>query len=196
MRLYTGPTTPFGRMVEVLAIEAGITLEREVVAVTDAAFLDDLNPLRLIPTLLASDGTAIFDSRVICRYLAALRPELGLYPPRDDWAFETRLALITGIMDAGVARQGERLRPEGMRSEQAIAVLERQILNGIARLEQDAGEICAGPPRMDRIAAAVLLAYTDFRFTRDWRETAPRLSEWMETQVLLPSMLQTAFVAR
>lgn len=193
MRLITGPTTPFGRMVEVLAIEAAIPLEREVIAVTGAEFLDALNPLRLIPTLVLDDGTAIYDSRVIYRHLAGHRPDLVFYPARDDWAFETRLALIMGIMDAGVARQGERSRPETLRSEPAIAVFERRIRKGIAGLETDADEICATPLRMDRIAAAVLLAYTDFRFTRDWRAASPRLAEWMEEQTLRPSMTKTAF---
>ena len=188
MLLYTGPTTPFGRMVEVLAIEAGIVLERKVINVYGADFLDPINPLRLIPTLVLEDGTALYDSRVICRFLGA-----GTALLAEDWAFETRLALIAGIMDAGVARQGERSRPEALRSPAAIAIYERRICNGIAALEADAEALCRPEPRLDRIAAAVLLEYTDFRFARTWRETAPRLAAWLEVEALKPSMRATRF---
>lgn len=190
MLLYTGPVTPFGRMVEVLTLEAGVALERRVINVYEAGFLDAINPLRLIPTLVLTDGTALYDSRVICRYLALGAPSLMA---GDDWAFETRLALVTGIMDAGVALRGESTRPEALRSVAAMATFERRIGKGIAALEADAEAICRPEPRLDRIAAAVLLEYIDYRFDRAWRQDAPLLAEWLLAQSSRPSMLATRF---
>lgn len=195
MRLYTGPTTPFGRMVEVLAIEAGLELPREVVKVTEARFLDEANPLRLIPTLVDTPHGTIHDSRVICRYLASLSPDVGFYPAAADWRFETRLALISGIMDAGVARQGERSRPEASRSEAAIAVFERRLAKGIAALDRDFQAFADAWPRMDAIAAAVLLAYVDFRVGPRWREASPALAGWFAVAGERASMAATRFPA-
>ncbi|GGD98802.1 glutathione S-transferase [Aureimonas endophytica] len=193
MRLLTGPTTPFGRMVEVAALEAGIALDIEVIAVTGAAFLDALNPLRLIPTLVAADGTAVYDSRVICRVLAEERPQAGLFPAGFDRAFETRLALVCGIMDAGVARQGEVTRLEAARSPEVIARLEARLWRGFARLEAEIDRFDGAFPRLDALGAAVLLDYVDFRVCRDWRAEAPRLAAFLAREGERPSMVATRF---
>lgn len=176
-------------MVEVLALEAGVALERRVINVYEAGFLDAINPLRLIPTLVLADGTALYDSRVICRYLASGAPSLVA----GDWAFETRLALTSGIMDAGVALRGESTRPEALRSVAAMATYERRIAKGIAALEADAEAICRPEPRLDRIAAAVLLEYIDYRFDRAWRQDAPLLAEWLSEASNRPAMVATRF---
>ena len=78
MILYNGPTSPFGRVARVVSLELGSAVEERVIDVYSATFLDDLNPLRQIPTLVLDDGQAIHDSRVICAYLDSVsgRPTL------------------------------------------------------------------------------------------------------------------------
>lgn len=78
MILFNGPNTPFGRMALATALELGLKVENKVINVFDAEFLDAINPLRQIPTLLLDDGRAMFDSRVICGLflLAATWPRL------------------------------------------------------------------------------------------------------------------------
>src|SRR4051794_35537402 len=74
MRLHWSSRSPFVRKVMVVAHEVGLTdrIERvpTVVALTkpDLALLPT-NPLGKIPTLVLADGTAIYDSVVICEYL-------------------------------------------------------------------------------------------------------------------------------
>jgi glutathione S-transferase len=195
MRLLTGPTTPFGRLVEVAAREAGVPLDVERIVVSTAEFLDGLNPLRLIPTLVADDGSPIHDSRVICRFLASRAPGAGLLPPDFDPVFETRFALILGAMDAGVARQGEVTRPEASRSADAVARLEARVRRGIERLERDVELFAGAAPRLDALGAAVLLDYVDFRISPDWRAAAPRLARFREMVSERPSMIATRFAA-
>ncbi|WP_156419481.1 glutathione S-transferase family protein [Aureimonas sp. AU12] len=194
MRIYTGPTTPFGRMVEIVALEAGVTLEREVIHVYEAAFLEAENPLRLIPTLVGTPHGTLHDSRVICRYLAGLAPDRGFLPPETDWRFETRLALIAGIMDAGVARQGEVSRASGS-SETKIAVFDRRIRLGLAALEREFDVVSQSWPRLDAIGTAVLLEYLNFRIGPEWRAEAPRLSDWLDARNEMASMQATRFTA-
>lgn len=74
MRLYHSPTTPFGRKVMVLLLETGQIADVEVSSVagtpTDPGTMPiSENPLGKIPALVPDDGQAIYDSRVICRYL-------------------------------------------------------------------------------------------------------------------------------
>ena len=66
MILYNGPTSPFGRTARVVSLELEIPVEERIIDVYAATFLDPLNPLRQIPTLVLDDGRAIYDSREIC----------------------------------------------------------------------------------------------------------------------------------
>ena len=189
MILLNGPNTPFGRMALVTALELGITVENRVIAVGSAAFLDSINPLRQIPTLLRDEGDALYDSRVICGYFASLTPQSGLIPP--DIEVAVRWALVVGLMEAGVTRQMERIRPQAQQSPEVIAGCERRIANAIARLETEADAVCADFARIDRLATAVALEYIDFRYPHAWRADAPRLAGWLAAVTDRPSMATT-----
>lgn len=189
MILFNGPNTPFGRMALITALELGVAVENRVIAVSAADWLDAINPLRQIPTLVLDDGTAVFDSRVICGHFAALAGATHLVPA--DPGVQTRWALALGLMEAGVARQMERIRPGGEARPDTIAASERRITLAIARLEQDAGALCAGFERIDRIAAAAALDYIDFRYPHGWRASAPRLAAWLAATLERPSMAAT-----
>ncbi len=189
MILFNGPNTPFGRMARVTALELGITVDNRVITVASADWLDAMNPLRQIPTLLLGDGAAVFDSRVICTYFATLAQAPDLVP--SEIRIQTRWALVLGLMEAGVSRQMERVRPAGEQSPTVIARAEQRIASAIARLEAEAEEICDGFGRIDRIATAAALDYTDFRYPNDWRRTAPRLGSWLAAVLDRPSMATT-----
>ena len=189
MILLNGPNTPFGRMALVTALELGVAVENRVITVRTAEWLDDANPLRQIPTLLLDGGEGVFDSRVICSHFAALAGRADLVPA--DVSVQTRWALVLGLMEAGVARQMERIRPEGDKSPAAVAACERRIAKTIARLEAEADAICQDLGRIDRIAAAAALDYIDFRYPHDWRASAPRLAAWLAATLERPSMAST-----
>lgn len=191
MILYTGPTSPFARMVRVVSRELGTVLEDRVVDVYTADFLDAINPLRQIPTLVTDDGEAVYDSRVICRYLDAASGRASLLPERGRWELETRWALAVGVMEAGLQRRMEIARPEGEKSPAVVAKLETRIHRAIDRLESESARIRDAGVRMDAIAVAVALEYTDFRFTADWRVRCPGLEPWLAEFARRPSMLQT-----
>ena len=188
--LYTGPTSPFGRMASVVIRETGAPIEERIVDVYAAAFLDPLNPLRQIPTLVRADGTAIYDSRVICRYTETLAAR-SLQTPEDAWEVETRWALAIGIMEAGLQRRMESVRPNGERSATVIGKLGVRIDRALTHLEQVAPLLPRDGARIDAIGIAVALEYTDFRYTRLWRERCPRLGAWLAHYGERPSMLQT-----
>lgn len=189
--LYNGPTSPFGRMARVVSLELDHPLEERVIDVYNAEFLDTLNPLRQIPTLVTAAGVPIYDSRVICSYFDAVSGRPSLVPPALRWEVETRWALAIGIMEAGLQRRMEMVRPTGEQSPGVIAKLEVRINRALDRLEQDSVQIRAAGARMDALAAAVALEYTEFRFTGAWRQRCSGLTGWLQEFSRRPSMTRT-----
>ncbi|CAK0779454.1 glutathione S-transferase [Azospirillaceae bacterium] len=183
MKLCFSPASPYVRKVVMVAAEAGILDQIEKVP-TDVwapeTVIHQSNPLGKVPTLVLEDGYALFDSPVICEYLASLAPEQGLLPPggRERWRILRMQALADGVIDAAVARRLESLRPAEQRS---AAWAERQRLT-IERscdvLEAVVNEL-QGSPNLGSLAVAAGLGYLDFRFPEDdWRRGRPCLQAW------------------
>jgi glutathione S-transferase len=189
--LYTGPTSPFARMARVVSLELDIALEERMIDVYGADFLDALNPLRQIPTFVSETGVPIYDSRVICEYFDSVSGKPSLIPAAQRWEVQTRWSLAIGVMEAGLQRRMELIRPEREKSPGVIAKLEIRIDRSLARLERDAGAIRQADLRMDAIAAAVALEYTDFRYQRQWRRSCPALAGWFEGFAQRESMTRT-----
>ena len=119
MKLFYSPTSPFVRKVSVLLLETGQEAERITGSGTPldpGAAPIAQNPLGKVPALVTEEGRAIFDSRVICRYLDA-RAGAGLYgDAQTTWAIQTQEALADGILEAALLMVYEgRLRPEELR---------------------------------------------------------------------------------
>ncbi len=189
--LYCGPTSPFARMARVVSLELDIHVEERVIDVYTAEFLDALNPLRQIPTLVTEAGVPIYDSRVICNYFDALSGRASLIPDEQRWEVETRWALAMGVMEAGLQRRMEIVRPAAEKSPANVAKLEIRIDRALAQLEREADALRGAGTRMDCIATAVALEYTDFRYTTEWRQRCPQLHAWLHGFAGRPSMIQT-----
>ena len=200
MRLHSNPASPFGRKVKVLAMEAGLfdRLEIHTVQTTavgpDPSLVAD-NPLGKIPCLVLDDGTALYDSRVICEYLDSLHEGSRLFPTDGParWTALRLQALADGIMDAALlARYEAFLRPEANRWPAWIDGQLDKAVRGLERLEEV--ELANFKDRVDigAVTVACALGYIDFRFpSLTWRDTRPGLTAWYETFALRPSMQAT-----
>jgi glutathione S-transferase len=196
MKLHHSPASPFVRKVMACAIARGLDGRIETVATdphgSPAALLQD-NPLSKIPCLIADDGTAIFDSPVICEYLDTLGDAAPLFPPTGSaarLAAQLRHALADGIMDAAVARRGQSAHPQDEARAAFVARQKAAVERGLDVLE-------ANPPTglsdIGEIAAACALGYLDFRFGHEpWRPTHPKLAAWFEKVSALPALARTA----
>src|SRR5256885_8999474 len=85
MKLYVSPASPFGRKASVVIAELGLgdRVVQEPATVTPVTRNADVargNPLAKIPTLLLDDGTALYDSPVICEYLDQLSGAPRFFP--------------------------------------------------------------------------------------------------------------------
>src|SRR5262245_54583843 len=119
MKLHWSPRSPFVRKVMIVAHETGLvdrlTLVRTVAAATrpHTDLMRD-NPLSKIPTLVLDNGTALYDSPVICEYLDRLHAGPALFP-RDLAARMTALrrqALGDGFLDFLLLWRDERARAQ------------------------------------------------------------------------------------
>ncbi|AHJ62221.1 Glutathione S-transferase [Granulibacter bethesdensis] len=196
MKLFYSTLSPFARKVIACAIAREVDQQITLIPTSPHASPPELlaaNPLSKIPTLLTSDGLAIYDSPVICEYLDSI-PDGGmkLFPRPESparWVVLRQQALADGIMDAAVLRRGEETRPG---EEARDAVIERQrqaVLRGLDFLETALPHSLLD---IGSISVACALGYLDLRFSHeDWRSDHPRLAQWFETISQEPALARS-----
>jgi len=198
MRLFHSPTTPFGRKVMVALLETGL-IDRVAVIAAAGTPVDPgtmplgTNPLGKIPVLELDDGLALYDSRVICRYLDDCAAG-GLYPSAPRlWQTLTLEATADGMLDAAVLMVYEaRVRPEDKRFDGWVEGQWAKIARALDALETRWRDHLAGPFDMGQVALACALAYLDFRHAhRIWRTNHAALAAWYEGFSQRPSMRAT-----
>jgi glutathione S-transferase len=200
MKLWYSPASPFVRKAMVTAREAGIEGRLEMISVSTTVIdsneaLRGENPLGKIPALSLFDGRTLYDSRVICAYLADLSQNAMLAPTDTDARFValTLEALADGIMEAAVAIRYENfLRPEQSRWDTWTKALLLKIETAMDSLETDWTETLAGNVTIGVISVGCALGYLDFRNPDlDWRKNRPKLADWYEEFAARPSMAAT-----
>ena len=192
MKLFHAPASPFARKVVACAIARGIEdLITLAPAGGESEAVVQANPLGKIPCLLTDDGTALYDSRVICEFLDSVGDVIPLFPNHGLRMRALQLqALGDGISDAAVLLRSERGRPSDAARDGVIAVQKMKIDRALAALEADTP---ANHLDIGSIAVACALGYLDLRFTDEpWRETHPKLAAWYETMKQRPCMARTA----
>jgi glutathione S-transferase len=138
------------------------------------------NPLGKIPVLEREGGPALYDSRVITRYLDDLF-QAGLYPSGARlWESLTLEATADGILDAAILMVYEtRVRPEEKRFDAWVEGQWGKVERALNALEARWMSHLHGPMDMGQIAVACALGYLDFRHgARNWREGRPLLAAW------------------
>ncbi len=188
--LYGGPTSPFARMARVFGEELGLGFRYEVIDVYNAEFLDRLNPLRQIPTLVVDGERAVFDSRTIFDVMARWSGREDVLPGCED-AQATRIALMLGATEACLQYRMEIVRPEGERSRTVEEKLLTRLDRCLDHLESIAGQITDGPFRLEQVVAACTLEYVDYRYARSWRDRCPRLDSWSNAFAQRGSMVRS-----
>ena len=189
MVLRSSPASPFGRKVRIAIALLGFDGETQVEPADPTNASDTLrqqNPLGKIPVLLAEDGTAYYDSRVIIEYLDE-RAGGGRIVPRESRARLTALrlqALADGILDASILTVYEaRWRAAERHEQKWLDHQAGKIARSLAMLESNPPALDAASgslPNVGQIALACALGYRDFRFGESWRADHPRLVTWLD----------------
>jgi len=200
MKLFYSPASPYVRKVMAVAnlLKLASKIELLPSAVTPVSRDETVfaqNPLGKVPTLLTDEGVALFDSRVICEYLAAVAGDTTIFPAAGParWRALAEQATADGLMDAALlARYEGFLRPSEKRWAEWEAGQIGKIHSALTAIEASIGD--AGD-RIDigTITIGCALGYLDFRFNYlDWRKTHPKTAAWFATFGELPAMAATA----
>lgn len=196
MKLHWSPKSPYVRKVMVCAHELGLLPRLELVRSVAAmrtpnpALMAD-NPLSKIPTLVREDGSALFDSAVICEYLNALAGG-SLFPPQGEarWQALRWHALGDGLLDALILWRNEREREVPLQA--LLDAFELKTRASLQMLDQEAAALREAPFSIGQLTLGCALGYLDYRFDAlGWRSAAPALARWFETLRARPSFAAT-----
>ena len=197
MKLLMSPASPYVRKVRVLIREAGLTDAVQEVEVTTNALASDptviaANPAGRIPALVRTQAPAIFDSRVITRFLDD-HAGAGLYPQARIWDVLTLEALADGIMDSAVGITYEaRLRPIDKQYDVWMDAHWDKVSRAVAVINERWMSHLAGPIDMGQIGVACALGYLDLRHdARAWRNDNDALAAWFTAFSARDSMVAT-----
>ncbi len=132
----------------------------------------------------------IYDSRVICAYLAE---RAGGELLRGGWDTKVLEATADGLMDAAVLLSYEaRLRPQERQWPEWIEGQTTKVLGACAALNARWMGHLAGPLTVGHIAVGCALAYVDFRHPdMGWRKGNTALADWFSSVESRPAMLAT-----
>lgn len=198
MKLVYASASPFVRKVMALMHETGQTDQVELMPVMTTPVstpteVRAANPMGKIPALIREDGPAIYDSRVICRFLDD-QANAGLYPKDSLWEVLTLEATADGIMDAAVLMVYEgRLRPNHMIFDEWVEAQWGKVAGALDALDSRWMSHLNGPLNMGQIAVACALGYLDFRHgNRNWRDGRGALDDWYAVFSERDSMKATA----
>ena len=175
--LYNGPNSPFGRKAKITSLVQEINLEEKIINVYKADFLDKLNPIRKIPTLVINQ-LAIIDSDNICLYLDSISKKKTLFPKKDYWKIMSMTSVANGLMESVLERRMELVRPDNEKSKDFINKQETRIIRTIKWLGNNWDNYDDEYLTMDQIAIACALDYTIFRFNDKWKENNIKLNKW------------------
>ena len=198
MILRSSPSSPFGRKVRIavslLGFDGDVKIEpADTTDVNDSVRAQ--NPLGKIPVLIAEDGIAYYDSRVILDYLDD-RSGGGKIVPREPKARLAALrlqALCDGMLDASILTIYEtRWRKADAHEPKWLEHQAGKVARGLAALEAAPPALDAGLPNVGQITLACVLGYRDFRFGGGWRSDHPRLVAWLDNfAALVPAYAAT-----
>ena len=198
MKLYHSATSPYVRKVMILLLEAGrageVTLVPAVGTPVDPGSMPVAqNPLGKVPALERDDGPALYDSRVICRYLDD-RFRSGLYPAAPRlWDTLVLEATGDGMLDAALLMVYEsRVRPEERQHSPWVEAQWGKVARALDALEERWLSHLAGPLCMGQVAVAAALGYLDLRHdARGWRIGRAGLAAFAARMALRDSMKAT-----
>jgi glutathione S-transferase len=191
--------SPYTRKARIVAAEKRIEyiLELQNPWAADSS-VPNSNPIGKVPVLMLDDGSALYDSRVICEFLDSVSPIGKLLPADHRERIEVRRweALADGVLDAGVLARLENQRPEDERSTSWIARQMAKVERGLDAMEGQLGTkpFCFGNNfTLADVAVGTCLGWFDFRYPHlEWRDGRPELARLTAKLFERPSFAETA----
>jgi glutathione S-transferase len=195
MKLFWLPVSPYARKTIIAAREHRIFERLELIetkVTPPNPELMRLNPLNKVPTLLLEDGTALYDSVVICEYFDSigLGPKLFPLGGAARWDALRRHALGNGFADLLIAWRTEITQAPELQSKERIDRFMLKTKRILEALEHDAHNERSTFDIGD-IAIGCALAYMHFRFPQFAPARESALQRWYVRFDARPSVAAT-----
>ncbi len=200
MKLLFAPTSPFVRKVMICAHLSGLAeriekLDSAAHPVQRDERIGMHNPLAKVPTLVLDDGMALYDSRVICEFIADTGGNTHLFPAPGParWKALQQQSMADGLLDAALlARYEDTARPAEVQWPVWRQANLTKIHACLASIEAMAPTLGLLRPTIGEVTIACALGYLDFRFPElQWRDACPQAANWYARIDALPFMQQT-----
>lgn len=196
MKLIYSPTSPYARKVRIVARECGIDGFEEIQdnPLSENNMVDQYSPLGKVPCLVLDDGTALFDSPVICEYLDMISSSIKVLPASGMERIKVLKdqAFGDGIIDAVFSTAMENKKEDGEPSAFWLKRWEAVVRRSLDVLEN---QIPSREDRLDLGAITLIcaLGYIDLRMSHiDWRRLHPNLEVWWHKHAKRASVVETA----
>jgi len=201
MKLIGSQRSPYVRKALVVAAETGLlgSIDLELHSVHLAAHSPNVmafNPLGKIPTLVLDDGRSLFDSLVVCSFLARRAGRDDLWPTDGEQQLKVmqRHALANGLIDISILRLVEAAKPTERQWPDVIASSDIKIGSVLDFAERGCTALQAEGCTIGTLSLAVALNYLDFRFSfLEWRRQRPALAGWHAAFVAMPALRDNPF---
>jgi glutathione S-transferase len=152
------------------------------------------NPLGKVPALILEKGPPLLETTLILRTLAGGSREemLPANPAERRWA-EADIALMTGILDLGVAYRLEEMRPPEEQSQRWLLRRLRGLEAAIPLLSEAARRAAEDPDGVAAIAFAATGDWLRFRLsgTLSWEDDAPEAARILDDLLSAEDMRAT-----
>jgi glutathione S-transferase len=197
MKLYLNKTSPYARLVMVVAHEKGLADSIELAWTDPWASPADLvaaNPYSRVPALVTDGGATLLESGCIADYLDETGGGTPLMPARGAARLRAlrKCGLGRGLIEAafGVTIQRRFHADGGELAGRWLAAVSR----ATQELEREAGLLSAnGSVDLGDLTVAIGLTYTEFRLPEvKWKAKSTGLGRWLDGVSARPSMRATA----
>jgi glutathione S-transferase len=179
--LYGSPFSPYVRLCRLIAAKAGVEIGFRVADPFDPGFRA-VNPLGKVPALkMTREGPLLLETGLICRTLMSRGRNLLPAEPSKRLLHEADIAVLTGVLDLGVAYLMEKRREADISPS-----WQKRRLEGIEAaypmVEDAARRAGGGEPGYLTLMLVAALQWLDFRLGEelDWRASCPAAAELMD----------------
>ena len=190
MQLIYSAGSPFARKVRIALAEKGLQAESVTIEDYEAPVLMAANPIGQVPALVLDDGTALYDSSVICAWIDAHDSGPRLIPQGEAQWPVLRLQSAADAITGNIVRlRVEDMRPEALRWPSMVERVLRKTRHALDALEAQGD---AGGFDLGEIALICALDYVDMRAPQlAWRSGRPNLLARWERLRERPSFVAT-----
>ena len=174
MKLIYSPGSPFARKVRIALAEKGLEAESVTIDDYEAPVLMAANPIGQVPALVLDDGSALYDSGVICAWIDAHGSGAPLIPGGEAQWPVLRLQAAADAVTGNIVRlRVEEMRPEALRWPSLVQRVMRKTRHALDALESQGDP---GGFDLGEIALICALDYVDLRAPQlEWRSGRPNL---------------------